>query len=223
MSLAKGRFSNLELIYLFLAHIDEFENTRPNEEKYRHILFPVEINSMFGVSPVQDYILPSVEALESLISKLQNLGKFIGISIGTDAPYIELNENGQLAKLFLYDTPRLRQIYFDYKCFNKLEVRLESLNFALKYINSRRKTFEILSYNNLREVLVNSVKVIFVYEYCLSKVSLVQLAPETNSVIVNLHNWNGQSCISKEAYGFSKEIEVTLLTMDDFYAYINKL
>lgn len=216
-------YSNLELVHSFLTHIDEFEVTRLEKEKNRHALFPVEINSMFGISPVKDFLLPSVESLEALISKLENEGKFISISIGNDDPYIELNEEGKSVKIFLYDTPRLRQVYFDYNCLKKATVRLESLNFALKYIYSRKVKFKILNYNNLREVLVNDIKIIFTYEYCLSKVKLTQLSPEANSVIVNLHNWNGSSCISKEAYDFSKVIEVTLLTMNGFYEYINEL
>jgi len=216
-------YSNLELVHSFLTHINEFEATRLEEEKNRHVLFPVEINSMFGISPVKGFLLPSVESLEALITKLQNEGKFISISIGNDDPYIQLNEEGKSVKVFLYDTPRLRQFYFDYNCFKKVTVRLESLNFALKYIYSRKVMFKILNYNNLREVLVNNVKIIFIYEYCLSKVKLMQLSPEANSVIVNLHNWNGSSCISKEAYDFSEVIDVTLLTMDGFYGYINEL
>jgi hypothetical protein len=216
-------YSNLELVHLFLTHIDEFEATRLEEEKNRHVLFPEEINSMFGISPIKDYLLPSVESLEALITELQNEGKFISISIGNDDPYIQLYEEGKSVKIFLYDTPRLRQFYFDYHCFRKATVRLESLNFALKYINSRGIVFKIMNHNNLREVLVNNVKIIFVYEYCLSKVALMQLSPEANSVIVNLHNWNGSFCISKEAYDFSKVIDVTLLTMDGFYEYINEL
>ena len=216
-------YSNLELVHSFLSHIDEFEATRLEEEKNRHALFPVKINSMFGISPVKDFLLPSVESLEALVTELQNKGKFISISIGNDAPYIQLNEEGKIVKVFLYDTPRLRQFYFDYNCFKKVTVRLESLNFSLKYIYSRKVSFEFLSYNNLREVLVSNVKIIFIYEYCLSKVTLTQLSPEANSVIVNLHNWNGSSCVSKEAYDFSEVIDVTLLTMDGFYGYINEL
>jgi hypothetical protein len=216
-------YSNLELVYSFLTHIAEFEATRLEEEKNRHVLFPVEINSMFGISPVKDSLLPSVESLEALITELQNEGKFISISIGSDDPYIQLNEDGKSVKVFLYDTPRIRQFYFVYNCYKNATVRLESLNFALKYINSRKVMFKILNYNNLREVFVNNVKIIFIYEYCLSKVTLTQLSPEANSVIVNLHNWNGSSCISKEAYDFSEVIDVTLLTMDGFYEYINKL
>lgn len=216
-------YSNLEFVYSFIAHIDEFEATRLDEEKNRHVLFPRELNSMFGISSVRDSILPSAESLEALINELHDQGKFETILMGNDDPYILLNEHGKSVKIFLYDTPKLRQLYFDYNCFRTVKVRLESLNFALKYINSRKISFEFSNYNNLREVFVNGIKMIFIYEYCLSKVKLMQLSPEANCVIVNLHNWNGRSCISKEAYDLSNKISVTLLTMDDFYEYINEL
>ena len=32
---------------------------------------------------------------------------------------------------------------------------------------------------------------IFIYMYCLSCMELKELLPEENSIIVNLHNWNG--------------------------------
>lgn len=216
-------YSNLELVNVFLTHIDEFEMSRLEKEKNRLVLFPSEINSMFGISPVKDSLFPSVESLEAFIVELQNNGKFIDISIGTDTPYIELYEDGKVVEVYLSDMPRLRQLYFDNKCFRKTTVRLDSINFALKYIKSRKLSYKILNNNNLREILVNNVKIGFVYEYCLSKVLLTQLSPTANSVIVNLHNWNGYLCISGEAYIFSKEINVNLLTMDDFYEYISKL
>lgn len=216
-------YSNLKFVYSFLAHIEEFESTRLEEEKNRHILFPREINSIFGISPVRDSILPSVESLEALIKELNDQDKFECIVMGNDDPYILLSEEGKSVKIFLHDTPILRQLYFNYNCFRTVKVRLESLNFALKYINSRKISFKFLNSNNLREVLVNGIKIIFIYEYCLSKVELMQLSPEVNCVIVNLHNWNGRSCISKEAYDLSNKMSVTLLTMDDFYGYINEL
>ena len=216
-------YSNLKLVHSFLLHIDEFEATRLEEEKTRHVLFPEKMNSMFGISPVRESLFLSVESLEVLITKLQNKGNFKRISIGNDNPYIQLTEEGKTIKIFLDDTPRLRQFYFDYNCFRNVKFPLKSLNFALKYMYSRKVLFEIPNYNNLREVLVNGVKIIFIYEYCLSKVTLMQLSPEDKSVIVNLHNWNGSSCISKEAYDFSEVIDVTLLAMDGFYGYINEL
>lgn len=215
--------SNLNLVQLFLAHIDEFEHSRLDEEKKRQILFPKKINSLFEVAPINDSFIPSVESLEILISKLQNENKFIDISMGIDVPYISICNSGKISEIYLKDTPRLRQYYYDYRCYRRSSVRLESLNFALKYIKSRGIEFKFYEYTNLREIEVKNKKMIFVYEYCLSKVFLANLCPNSNSVIVNLHNWNGALCISSEAYEFANLINVELLDMDMFYKYVNQL
>ena len=96
------------------------------------------------------------------------------------------------------------------------------MNFALKYINSQNVIFTFYDYNNLREIKVGNKKIVFVYEYCLSKVFLERLCPQNNIVIVNLHSWNGESCISREAYNFAEKINVVLLSMEKFYGYIKK-
>lgn len=75
-------YSNLQYIYTFIAHVDEFENSRLDDEKSRQILFPVEINSMFGVAPIKDSLYPSTEALECFITKLHDQGKLQKIVIG---------------------------------------------------------------------------------------------------------------------------------------------
>ncbi len=46
------------------------------------------------------------------------------------------------------------------------------------------------------------------------------MLPEENDVIVNLHNWNGESCISSEAYEFAEKLGVNLLTMDAYYEFV---
>lgn len=207
---------------MFIAHVEEFEVTRSDNEKTREILFPAEVYSMFGVAPVADSIFPSTEALELLIEKLIKQGKFERILIGVEHPCIYINEGGQSTPLFLDDTPRLRQMYYDNNCFRSPKVRLDSLNFALKYIRSRKVCFEFLSSSNLREVTIQGRKMIFVYEYCLSQAFLSQLSPDENSIIVNLHGWNGESCISNEAYALAECMNVKLLTMKKFYGYINE-
>ena len=80
-----------------------------------------------------------------------------------------------------------------------------------------------LTDSNLREIIIQKQKMIFVYEYCLSQAFLSQLSPEENSVIVNLHNWNGESCISHQAYSLAESMNVRLLTMSEFYRYINEI
>ena len=47
-------YSNLELIQKFITHVDEFKITRDDGEKLREVLFPQEINSIFGIMPLTD-------------------------------------------------------------------------------------------------------------------------------------------------------------------------
>lgn len=216
-------YSNLALIQSFMTHVDEFEATRIDEEKSRGVLFPVKINSMFGIAPVEDFLLPSTESLESLIENLKLDDKFETIVMGVDQPYIRMIENGESVQVFLDDTPRLRQLYYNYSCFKSAKVRLDSLNFALKYIHSRGINYSFFNDSNLREIEIQNAKLIFVYEYCLSSSFLMQLSPEENCIIVNLHNWNGEGCISDQAYELAESMNVKLLNMEKFYVYINKI
>ena len=216
-------YSNLVSIHLFMAHIEEFEATRGDAEKNREILFPVEINSIFGVVPVEGALIPSTECLELLIKKLKEQEKFVAIEMGVEHPCILMQENNKTVQVFLDDAPRLRQIYYNYKCFKKTNVRLESLNFALKYIRNKKIPFKFINDENLREISINHIKMIFVYEYCLGQVKLMEMLPEEDTVIVNLHNWNGESCISGQAYKRAEKMNVKLLTMDAFYEYIKEI
>lgn len=216
-------YSNQKLVRQLLLHIDEFEKTRGDDECRRHVLYPKEIESIFGVTPVYDSILPMTESLEDLIRKLNERKQFCGLNLGIENPYIILSENNKKEKVYLNDSPRLRQLYFDYDCFRKCKVRLDSLNFALKCIKSRYLSFEFIKEGNLREIQIANKHLMFVYEYCLSKVDLMNMLPEEKTVIVNLHNWNGKSCISREAYECSEQLNIELLTMEDFYAFIIKL
>lgn len=216
-------YSNLEIVQKFLLHIDEFEATRRSKEKVRAVIFPVEINSLFGIEPLEGRFIPSVEAIECLIEALQNKGEFETIFLGEDKPYISVKKNNGFEKIYLNDTPKLRQMYYDNKCFRKTDVRFESLNYALKIIKSIGLKFEFLDTNNLKEIIVNGKKIVFIYKYCLSKTELLELCPEEECIILNLHNWNGEYCISSEAYELAKEMKVNLLRMDEFYGYIKRI
>lgn len=213
-------YSNLELIQKFITHFDEFKITRDDGEKLREVLFPQEINSIFGIMPVTDYILPSTESMEELIKVLRKENLIDEVMLGIDRPYILLKNR---EKIFMDDTPRVRQLYYDNSCFRKTGVRLESLNFALKYLRSRNINFTYVNQDSLREIKVNDINIVFVYEYCLSRTFLSSMSPKPNYVIVNLHNWKGSCCISREALNLADNFEVKLLTMDEFYGYINEI
>ena len=216
-------YSNVECVNAFILHIDEFERTRGSDEKIRQALFPDKINSIFGISPVNEDLIPATESLEALMVALIDQGQFGGITLGVENPYFIMKESDEKRTVYLKDTPQLRQLYYDYNCFRKGKVRLNSLNFALKYIRSRNIRFSFVSSDSLREIVIANTKIIFVYEYCLSDIALRTMCPEKGSVIVNLHNWNGEGCISNAAYKTSEQMGITLLTMDAFYGYIEEL
>lgn len=216
-------YSNLHCIQQFIAHVNEFEATRGDEEKNRQVLFPTEINSIFGVAPVDDWLLPSTESLEALITVFKREGIYKKIVLGVEEPYISLLDGGEVKTLYLKDTPRLRQLYYSNNCFRRTKVRLESLNFAFTCLRVRGLKWTFTKPNNLREINVNGIKFIFVYEYCLSDATLLSMFPEENSIIVNLHNWNGESCISQKAHMRAKEMNVSLITTDEFRKYISEI
>ena len=217
--------SNLAVVNQLILHIDEFRDTREDDEKIRSVLFPTQINSIFGLEPIYGRMLPSVEALECLIKKLQQDDKFIKISLGIKKPYIiyAKEEEDEFVTLFLEDTPRIRQMYFIEYCFKGIGVRLESLNFALQYLHINDIPFVIKDPKNLTDVIIKEKSFKFIYKYCLSKAELIALAPQKDLTIVNLHHWNGSSCISAEAYAQAEIMNVNLLTMDDYYKYVHQI
>lgn len=216
-------YSNLELVNQFLLHIHEFEETRGDDEKIRQVLFPDEINSIFGIQPIKSYMMPYTESLECLMKCLKNEGKHVRLQIGCEDPYLLIESDQESQIVYLDDTPRLRQLYYNYHCCKKTGVRLASLNFILKYLNKNKLHYDFVEFGNLRHILINGKLIQFVYEYRLSKAFLIEMAPPQNSIVVNLHNWNGDCCISGEAYDFASEIGVTLKSSESFYSYVRKI
>lgn len=215
-------YSNLNCIQNYLLHIEEFESTRLDQEKLRTVLFPVEVNSIFGIAPIKDSFLPMTEYFEDLIRKLHAEGKDITLILGIDNPYFII-KNSSNERVFFGDVPRLRQLLYDYKCFGSYSVRFESLNFALKYLNNNHVNFSFVSDDNFRHIKINDMEIIFVYEYCLSKICLQKLAPQEGIIIVNLHGWNGDSCISSDAHKLAEEMNVKLLGLRQFYEFVKEI
>ncbi len=212
--------SNIRIIEKYLQHIDEFELTRGTDEKVRKVLFPKEVDSIFGIAPVDEGLFPSTESLEAFVDSLSERGISYDVNLIAEKPYVSLIKNETRETVYLSDLPRLRQLYYDNNSFRKTGVRLDSLIFALRYANRQGVRFNYVKANEFRTIIINKTKVYYVYEYCLSEVDLRNLCPEEDSVVVNLHNWNGDGCISGNANLFAKKIGVKLLTMDKYYDYI---
>lgn len=215
--------SNKSIINKYLMHIDEFESVKINDELDRRVLFPEEVNSIFGVCPVNQGYFASVQSLEALIQKKGKSGYSCEVNIGVNNPYIIISKEDYVEKIFLNDLPNLRQQYYDNDSFRRAEVRFVPLNNILKFLknNSVRYVFE--KPGNYRKIVINEIKVLFVYEYCLSVAFLKELAPEKDLIIVNLHYWNGDGCISPEAREFASKLDVELYTQEEFYSVARKL
>lgn len=209
-------YSNAKIVRQFIQHVNEFSLSRGSDEKIREVLFPKEIDSIFGVYPVESSIMPMTESLEELLKALREDEIDVDVRLGENKPYIGLNSKGTLEKVYLDDTPRIRQMYYNYRCFRKTGVRLDALIYILGYIRQRGLTFSFCSNSNLREIYINETHIIFVYEYCLSQEALMRLDPDSKSIVVNLHNWNGDSCISADAKCLAEKLGVELLTKEAF-------
>ena len=209
-------YSNLHIIKQLIAHIDEFKNTRGDIEKARRIIYPKEVDSIFGITPIDsnDYF-ENVDSIEALM----DLGIVKKCVLGIMKPYLILNDDN---KLLLSDTPRLRQLCHDNHAFRRMNVRLKSLNFALSYILKQGESFYHLE-DSLTVVQLRDYKIKFVYEYCLSKQYISSLEIINFDIIVNLHNWNGEGAISTDAHKLASKLGIVLYTMDDFYGFIKKI
>lgn len=216
-------YSNVYLVQQLVAHIDEFEMTRGDDEKIRQVLFPQQINSMFGIEPVSDSFLSSTESLEALIEKLSNMNKFKEIVLGVKEPYLLFLNEEKTEKLLLNDTPRFRQICHNYKCFRTQKMRFDSLNFVYSCMRSMGLKWEFTKYNNLKEINVKGENIIFVYEYCISEAYIMSMVVPENSIVVNLHGWNGDLCISQKAYERAEQMKVRLMTTEKFRLYLKEI
>lgn len=215
--------SNYEIVLKYIAHIDEFGSTRKGESKNRKILFPEEINSIFGIEPIKGRLFTSVESIEAYIKAKIETCEFEKIELGIDEPYILLKSKGVSERVYLQDLPRINQEFYSNRSFRKTKVRLDSLNFALKYIKSNGIQYRFEEPDSIRKIIIKGEKIVFVYEYCLSRINIVELALSSGTIVVNLHNWNGEGCISKEAYSVAERMGIKLLTMERFYPFIRSL
>ena len=166
--------SNQDYVNQLLLHIDEFEKTRDEEERIRSSVFPEEINSIFGIEPIHNGIVTMTEALENLLSKVDCKE----IVLGVKHPYMVIHFNNVDEHIYLDDGPRVMQFYYSYNCFKKVGIRLESLNFALKYLKDREIKFTFYEKQNIHEINCLGYHIIYVYRYCLSRNDLERMLPD---------------------------------------------
>ncbi len=90
--------SNRKTINNFILHVDEFQRSRSDEEKYvkcyiKKIKFNIWYRTRFS-----RIILQSVASIESLISVYLRNNKFDHVNLAKERPYIQLNKLGENEK-----------------------------------------------------------------------------------------------------------------------------
>lgn len=214
--------SNQTIINELIQHIDEFEVTRGNKEKERAVLFPEKVNSIFWVAPIkeQEIMLQSLASLECFIQKLKQNGSLIDVDLISQDPKITYTKNKTTIVLYLRDTPKLRQEYYNYQCLRKAWVRIKSFLFFLQYMKNNNIEFWRQDKTQLSVIQVNSRSLIFLSKYLLSRADIIALYPKAQTIIVNIDTWN---TISKEAYEFAKKIGIDLRNQEDFFTKIHTI
>ena len=218
--------SNYYIAKKLLSHINEFEITRTSDEKLREVLFPEEINSIFGINPIELSIVSNVSALQNLITKLKSKNSFIKLELGVENPFIEYLEDSKNTFLFLNDAPRVKQMYWNEKCYqNKTsELRLESVNFLLSWLRNNNFCFVLEDEANISDIRIcNKYDIRMIYKYCFSESDIREMSPPKNLIIVNLHNFNGDGCISESARNIAQDMQVKVFTTNEFYKFCHAL
>ena len=216
--------NNYSLAQEFILHTEEFEKTRGSNEKLRNVIFPAEINSIFGISPVQEATpYSNVAALQEFIKHLKAKGVFIRLDLIANPPYLQYtDDNDELYTLFLNDLPNLRQIYWDTKSYrnNTSELTFRDLNFFLSWLTRNNLDPYFPDETDLSHVIINKKNlVIMVRKYCLSESDIRELSPQKGIFIVNLFNFIGDFCISKDAYRVGDAMGVKIFTSKAFYKF----
>ena len=218
-----NRWAALRLI----GHIREFKETR-GEEIPRIVLFPEVINSMFGVSPIKKRYVQNVSALQNFVKLLKQENRFINLDFTATPPTLNYLENNNRVALRLDDGPKVQQIYWDTRSYipRKTELRLESLIFFLSWLGNNGLSFSFPDNTDLTRVKINGKNGVahfkLVYEYCLSAADVHKLSPERGLHIVNLHNWNGDGCISSEARELENVYMIKIFSLNQFYIHAHE-
>ena len=184
---------NQPIIEHFKLHVAEFVSTRDNDFPDRVVLFPRDINAMFGLGSARDRNPPpSVSALQNLIRNLIDRGRSVSIEL-TPRQLLKYTIEDRIVEMDLSNRPRMQQLYFSRRYYQPqtTEVRLSDLVFILGWLEERGIDYSWDDIIRLTEVKVaNLYNVTFCYKYTLSQVDIYDLCNKPNVIIVNLYGWN---------------------------------
>ena len=214
---------NQEIVNRFVAHSQEFVNTRNDNEIPRVCLFPPELLSIFGITEAIDSFPPNLSALQNFVSRLLQEDRLVSLHLDEDPRLIYLDESTEVT-LRLKDRPNLQQILWNGHFFRpkSTDVRIENLVFFAQWLLKNGIRYEFADKGDLTVMILNGkYKVKLCYKYVLSLTDVYQMPLENGDIVVNLHNWNN-SPISKDAREYADQIGIQLFSQNGFFVFAHR-
>lgn len=216
---------NQQIVDHFIGHAAEFVKTRDDKPSLRVLLFPRQLNSVFGVEATTDDLAPNVSALQNLVASLASDDRFVDLQLLPTPKILYRTTSGIREELDLRNRPRVHQVYWNGSHYrNKTtDLRLDGLLFVLKWLRRRGIHYEFRTPTNLTEITLGKrYEVYFIYKYCASLLDM-QLGPlRTDLVVVNLHNWN-DGPFSPSARKHASEMGSRTMNQKEFFVFCNGL
>ena len=211
---------NQDVIDNFATHTHEFVVTRRDSQTPRISLFPQELLSIFGITPVITGLPSNLSALQNFVSHLIDDRRFISLSL-TEVPCLTYLDHESKMTLLLEDRHRMQQIFWNGKFFRpkSTKVRIRDLVFFVGYFHQYGVECEFPDTTNLTVLLLEDKhKVILCCEYLLSLADVHKMALSEGDIVVNVHHWNNAP-ISEEAHQYASQIGVRLFSQNDFFRF----
>ena len=209
---------NKSIIETFKLHVTEFVATRGTDFPDRVVLFPRDINAMFGLGVARDQDPPpSVSALQNLIRHLIDKGLFVSLEL-TPRQLLKYKSKSRIVEMDLSNRPRMQQLYFSRRFYypQTTEVRLSNLVYILGWLAERGIDYSWEDIRRLTEIRIADLyNVAFCYKYSLSKADIFDLSNKENMIIVNLYSWNN-SDVDEQTVMATSETGVHSLNQREF-------
>ena len=211
---------NQRIVQDFVAHAQEFIQTREEAPVSRVNLFPSEVNSVFGIERINGAPVSNISPLQNFITQLVHEKRFISLELAPNE-VLKYREDGKLQELHLNDRPRVQQLYWSGRFYSPQtsDVRYGSLVFILSWLTQRGIYFEWHDVTKLTEITIaKKYSVKFVYKYLLSDFDLYEVADRKNLIVVNLHIWADNDVDVAKTKKVS-EVGVHVLRQSEFFRF----
>ena len=213
---------NWETVERFIIHAREFALTRDGRPP-RKALFPTELLAMFGITTNPGHMPQSVSTLQNLIRQLQEDGSFVRLDLMPNPKVYYMKDN--VCRSFdLNNRALMQQIYWNRWCYHPIttELRLNNLLFLLGWLQRNGISYDLSDPSDLTSLTVaENYRVNLFYEYVLTLENLYDVVNDTDSIVLNLYDWNGGRA-TQEALQYAEEIGITVLMKQEFFRFAHR-